>query len=698
MQLPSNDEFMPGAPDSAGIISSLISTFSVLGAAPSPELHSDHLFGPDTTDLHSFATSLSSPSSPRFDRCYSSASLPSSALDVDRSRLRHSLVPSTGFGMDYGAFRAPRTDHDYDISHPDEAAIAPVVRMVKTPSSLSPTSKNPSSSKPNPSARPEFLQNLGRSASYRGHETTNLDLLDLQSLSQKGSRASLASTLSGKSFKSFRLPKDACSRNVSGNTSCSSAHRTPALKSVRSIPSMSGSLNHHDNYNTPHVRTPLSPSIAGPDAFHAGSSPALYGGRDSTRTSFSGTSKCNHNPIASQLRFSTHEPSISSLQSDITFQPSRLSYIHPFDSAIESDPEDHLYEDDFSSPTAQAFRKQQRTFSHNFVAKFGDIDENLGLPTPYELNRFHDRYSMAEDNESHHFHDHTANGPETPQTNSTTIRGRAPSVYSHERDGQVFDNLDMLASTLDTGVSDGGKPYHWLKIKDQTLTEDSESAPAPAVSTRATRPSSLHRRSSSSRKHHTIRTNTSPTAPGVKLPTEKRKPPTNAGDVKHHARRHLRRSQIDSATQMASTNVDRYPQCKSRRSHSFSGSFTRTAAGDNTIRPQHLQPQPQVNMRPSSSDSIDTAVDDFLLAPRLNRTVQHPAEDRIIAFSDVGDPNGRAVFVCLGMGLTRYVMAFYDDLARVLKLRLITPDRPGVGGSDPCDESRAAPLTWPGKC
>jgi hypothetical protein len=48
------------------------------------------------------------------------------------------------------------------------------------------------------------------------------------------------------------------------------------------------------------------------------------------------------------------------------------------------------------------------------------------------------------------------------------------------------------------------------------------------------------------------------------------------------------------------------------------------------------------------------------------------------------------------MGLTRYITAFYDELALTLKLRLITPDRPGVGDSEPYNDGTATPLSWPG--
>lgn len=100
-------------------------------------------------------------------------------------------------------------------------------------------------------------------------------------------------------------------------------------------------------------------------------------------------------------------------------------------------------------------------------------------------------------------------------------------------------------------------------------------------------------------------------------------------------------------------------------------------------------------LRPTSGDSIDDDVDAFLYSPRLTQKVREPNTGRTICFSEVGDPEGFAVFVCVGMGLTRYVTAFYDELATSLKLRLITPDRPGVGESQ--SDPHGTPLSWPGK-
>ncbi|KAJ5131743.1 hypothetical protein N7448_005901 [Penicillium atrosanguineum] len=107
--------------------------------------------------------------------------------------------------------------------------------------------------------------------------------------------------------------------------------------------------------------------------------------------------------------------------------------------------------------------------------------------------------------------------------------------------------------------------------------------------------------------------------------------------------------------------------------------------------------RPSINTeRPSSADSIDLAVEDYCFSPKLTQRVVHPTSGRTIAFSEVGNPKGHVVLCCLGMGLTRYLMAFYDELARTLNLRLITLDRPGVGESGPHQlDEPSNPLSWP---
>ncbi|OTB08268.1 hypothetical protein M426DRAFT_317382 [Hypoxylon sp. CI-4A] len=107
-------------------------------------------------------------------------------------------------------------------------------------------------------------------------------------------------------------------------------------------------------------------------------------------------------------------------------------------------------------------------------------------------------------------------------------------------------------------------------------------------------------------------------------------------------------------------------------------------------------PEPMVGYeRPTSADSVDDAVESYLCSPRLSQKIRHPQTGRVISFSEVGDAEGSAVFCCVGMGLTRYITAFYDELALTLKLRLITPDRPGVGDSEAYADGTATPLSWP---
>lgn len=99
--------------------------------------------------------------------------------------------------------------------------------------------------------------------------------------------------------------------------------------------------------------------------------------------------------------------------------------------------------------------------------------------------------------------------------------------------------------------------------------------------------------------------------------------------------------------------------------------------------------------RPRSADSIDDAVKTYLASTRLTQRVRHPDNGRVIAFSEVGDPHGFPVICCVGMGMTRYIMTFYDELALSLRLRLITIDRPGVGESEQYSSGAGVPLNWP---
>ncbi|CAG8666780.1 7415_t:CDS:2, partial [Acaulospora morrowiae] len=92
-------------------------------------------------------------------------------------------------------------------------------------------------------------------------------------------------------------------------------------------------------------------------------------------------------------------------------------------------------------------------------------------------------------------------------------------------------------------------------------------------------------------------------------------------------------------------------------------------------------------------DHLDITM--FLAAPRLTQRVRLNS-GRVISFSEVGDRNGFPVFVFLGMGCVRYFIAFFDELALSYGLRLICPDRPGIGLSDDVKSDEQEVLKWPG--
>lgn len=112
---------------------------------------------------------------------------------------------------------------------------------------------------------------------------------------------------------------------------------------------------------------------------------------------------------------------------------------------------------------------------------------------------------------------------------------------------------------------------------------------------------------------------------------------------------------------------------------------------------QSMQSSRRSDARRESINSIEESVRAILQNPRLSRKIWRSMERRGISYSDVGDPKGHVVFCCVGMGVTRYVSVFHDELAKSLGLRIITPDRPGIGGSEAYAEGSRSPISWPGK-
>jgi pimeloyl-ACP methyl ester carboxylesterase len=69
------------------------------------------------------------------------------------------------------------------------------------------------------------------------------------------------------------------------------------------------------------------------------------------------------------------------------------------------------------------------------------------------------------------------------------------------------------------------------------------------------------------------------------------------------------------------------------------------------------------------------------------------ANGRTLAYAEYGDPSGRPVLYCHGWGASRLTRHPDDALTASLGVRLVTVDRPGVGGSS--FQPRRRLLDWP---
>lgn len=128
----------------------------------------------------------------------------------------------------------------------------------------------------------------------------------------------------------------------------------------------------------------------------------------------------------------------------------------------------------------------------------------------------------------------------------------------------------------------------------------------------------------------------------------------------------------------------------------FSRPMSPAPAEERRTAPKNLQETRRIaSHQVDEIDLIGNAVSEYLLSPRLSQKINDPQTGRVISFSEVGDPEGSVIFCCVGMGLTRFITAFYDELASTLKLRLVTPDRPGIGGSESRTDGLDTPLGWP---
>jgi len=81
-----------------------------------------------------------------------------------------------------------------------------------------------------------------------------------------------------------------------------------------------------------------------------------------------------------------------------------------------------------------------------------------------------------------------------------------------------------------------------------------------------------------------------------------------------------------------------------------------------------------------------TGIDGTVATRARERTVQLP-DGRSLQYARYGDPDGRPVLFLHGTPGSRVLGGLFDGPARTAGVRLLAPDRPGYGGSDP-DPSR----------
>jgi hypothetical protein len=232
---------------------------------------------------------------------------------------------------------------------------------------------------------------------------------------------------------------------------------------------------------------------------------------------------------------------------------------------------------------------------------------------------------------------------------------------------KMLDQLDSLEMPQQAATATSKQVTNLTSGDRLRVNEETEdSAPSPAVSQRKARPSPDRGDGSFSQRK-----------------SQTKAPPEPINTTPQGTRSGSKLKRLSAPLSPRASEADQHQSSSSNPLRVSSPEPTRT-------------PQIHVDDRPTSVDSIDDAVDAYLSSPRLSQKIRHPQTGRVISFSEVGDPDGFAVFCCVGMGLTRYIMAFYDELALTLKLRLITPDRPGVGDSAPYSDGTSTPLSWPG--
>ncbi|KAL4896376.1 Alpha/Beta hydrolase protein [Aspergillus ambiguus] len=554
----------PGSPE---VISSLISSLSTISVPL--QTHFDNVPRID---------SETDPSSPVF-------------LPPEQHSVFDQRPPSSGhgFGVTYGAPPAPEDPPHSPFLHPDDAAVAPVIRMARAPPSPKAKSTfDPPSSPARPTSRGSYT------SSKAAYEDYAFGMITAEPGPRASTAASITSTSSRKSLKNQLGLMKKSSREFLGD-------KDRQAERLRKTSSYNDGLRH----NIPRNRASLRSLYSMADVAEEG--------RPSAASLESSGGKVVSTP-PSKERYSQQSTRESAPSTPGGIGSGRM--IPARESSLR-----HSFS---SSP------RQRRSSRHSRHPSTGSRDAKVdsGIAgVENEAEQVAKRIQELKDQQQK-----IKNELETDDSPDRSSR-EAPA-----RPARRSQRIDEDNSSRDAATSSGFD----------------ESAPAPAVMTG---------------KNRLISRNNSPLASKS----------TNMPASPFLQRQSFDKPEIEKLRYRQSSESATPPRHHKR---SPSGPVSPNGAS-------------VAEERPSSADSVDLAVIDYISSPKLTQRVYHPTTGRVIAFSEVGDPKGHVVLCCLGMGLTRYLMAFYDELARSLRLRLITLDRPGVGESGPYVDESGTPLSWP---
>lgn len=643
------------------------------------------------------------------------------------------LATNGGFGVDYGAYRQSLRDNDY--LYPDDAAEPPVIRTAKPPSGLSPLTAPKAAKKEKDSSMKNYLRASCESTtslhSIRSiRSVSSIGNISIEAGVPRHSSASRTSTDSKRSAKGHR-----------SLIYMSSRERLKGKDIDRKRATMPVTVNANGASGAEHLSTPKSnlqppspkhflteepideePVVAGPshsgDHYGRGTSPLRNGMNPPTGDEQDSPTMTNGRGLIPERNSSLrhHEsPSRKSKRGHgrrgSRHDASKTKTVPEEEESLGARSDEKILKELEAEENEVARRirelKKRKQLRDKIAGKMPVVDagdsQSVSHISPIASPRPSPTSTVSSQSK---------NRPQDPTAKAHKILGisafptppqrrtsRIPDLSgSHEK----LEELGQEDSQIPNNAEDTTPlPINYQLALESLSLERTISSPSSKASSKSannetptrSKPLAVGGRSAIGRRStNSMIMGASTTAkdqPGSTLPSST---PSSRGPSEETSPISPRHQSLHISPSPSSATAHRQQPKKKRWSHP---DLPLKAEQRHNLEVDAVKPPPQpvIEERPSSTNSLDLSVEAFLDSPRLSQKVRHPQTGRIISFSEVGDPRGFAIFCCVGMGLTRYVMAFYDELALTLKLRLITPDRPGIGESQP--DTNGTPLSWP---